>query len=546
MEKNNRPGKSETPETEYENSDKDLEERYRLPGQYETYPRYFEGSLLEGAAIEASSYVQVDHEMAFTSALGVISAVCQGLVDVSFPNNYTVPASLMMLTLANSGERKTALDSLLCQPLREVQKLKDEVYREEYQGYQRDLDIWKLKEKTLKKLLQKRCENGDDTFDIVNELHELDKDQPQKPRACKLIYSDTTPSALAYSMYQNVPMAYLLSDEGGASINGHAFRDFNLLNSIWSGSEVAIDRKASESFTLRNARLSVTMMIQPEVFKRFMQKRGKEAHESGFLSRYIVSCPVAQAGSRDKLSHKGELIHVKKFQERVRKRLEMSLEVFEGKRQKKTLSFTASACEFWEYIYGYIEREIKSDGVYAHAHAHAHASKLMDNITRVAALLHTFEKDDYQSEITKKDLRYAFCFCRYHSSHFINNVAGQPEVVEIANILVREIRKRAQNNVGSDNYYFTKTTVTQSGNPKLRVDGNFDRAVELLIKLGHLSKTIRNNTTQYTFSEIIQSTIPDPELKNGELYHVDELCRFSDQEYVKGRRRSFYQLKKGR
>ena len=194
--------------------------RLSLPEPGERFPLYKEHSLLDGASIEASNYSQVAYEMAATSALGVMSAVCQGLVDVAFPNGYTVPTSLMTLTIAGSGERKSSLDSLFSTPLSDIQQEKEQVYQAQSLKYQRDLKNWKLKEKALNRQLQKCHEGMGDCSDIVQRLYALDAEYPQAPRVCKLIYSDTTPSALAFGMYQHLPIAFLRSDEAGALMRG--------------------------------------------------------------------------------------------------------------------------------------------------------------------------------------------------------------------------------------------------------------------------------------------------------------------------------------
>ncbi|STF43313.1 CP4-57 prophage protein [Escherichia coli] len=77
------------------------------------------------------------------SALGAVSLVCQNLIDVCRLNTLRGPVSLFFLTLAESGERKTAVDKLLMKPL----------YQQEMQLYSRyksELAVWKNKEELLK------------------------------------------------------------------------------------------------------------------------------------------------------------------------------------------------------------------------------------------------------------------------------------------------------------------------------------------------------------------------------------------------------------
>ena len=504
------------------------DEYHSLPGIGDHWPHYLEHSLLEGACIEASRYIQVAYEMAVSSALGVMSAACQGLVDVAYPNGETVPTSLMILTVADSGERKTAVDSVFCKPLKEFQKLKEIENREARVKYQRQLNNWKQKEKTLNKSLAKRFQNGQETESVEAALDELDGVFPVPPTNYKLIYNNTTPSALAFGMHENFPLAYLLSDEAGTLLQGQALRDLYLFNSLWSGSDITVDRRTSESFTLSKARLSATIMVQPSILKRFMDKRGDEARDSGFFARFLVIYPEPQAGWRDNLSSPLAGRDTEKFQARVRERLEMSLQAYEEKREKTTLEFTTQAKSLWEKLYGHIERESRPDRLYAHTHSHA--GKLMDNVSRIAAIVHTFENENYTSNITIDELRYAYKLCRHYSRHYLTYIAGDPKVVRLANILVLAIRKygdRTQHGM-LDKYSFCISSVTKGGNQDLRVPENSENALTLLIRLGHIRTLPNQGGSRYEFGEeIVLKAGEEPDLKNGEEYYVKELPKYS-------------------
>lgn len=85
------------------------------------------------------------------SAPGAVSLVCQNLIDVCRLNTLR-GRSLFFLTLAESGERKTAVDKLLMKPL----------YQQEMQLYSRyksELAVWKNKEELLKAQKKHCCQN---------------------------------------------------------------------------------------------------------------------------------------------------------------------------------------------------------------------------------------------------------------------------------------------------------------------------------------------------------------------------------------------------
>ena len=505
--------------------------QHTLPEIGEEWPHYDERSLLEGAVVEVSQHVQVAYEMALSSALGVMAAVCQGLVDVAYPNGHSVPTSLMLLTIANTGERKTSVDNAFCKPLRDFQKEKDVENRKARATYQRELSIWKQKEKALNKVLSKQYMDGGDTHSIETQLHELDKERPDQPPLYKLIYDNTTPSALAFGMYENIPLAFLLSDEAGNLMQGQALRDLYLFNSLWSGSDITVDRRTSESFTLSNARLTASMMVQPPILDRFMRKRGDEVHDSGFFARFLVAYPEIDVTRREHLSAPSSGRELAKFQARARERLLTSIRAMKERQPKTTLRFTASAEKLWKELYGHIARESREDALYGHAHGHA--NKLMDNISRVAAILHTFENDDYRSEISTHELTYAYKLCRHYSKHYLIHVAGTPKVVSLATDLVRAVRKygKLTDHVSRDRYTFTTSMIKQRAIPRLRQHENFDQALTLLTRLGHIKGTPTRNGHQYEMGDtIVLKAAQEPELKNGEEYYIEELPKFSEQE----------------
>ncbi len=64
-----------------------------------------------------------------------------------------------------------------------------------------------------------------------------------------------------------------------------------MLNVLWDGGDLSVGRRTSESFTVRNARLTMGLMVQPETLRAFFAKNGLLARGCGFLVRFLVSWP---------------------------------------------------------------------------------------------------------------------------------------------------------------------------------------------------------------------------------------------------------------
>ncbi|MBZ9557330.1 DUF3987 domain-containing protein [Halomonas coralii] len=502
------------------------EAQYEIPAIENEWPHFREGSRFESAVVAVSDHVQVAYEMAVSVALGAMATACQGLVDVEYSNGHRVPTSLMMLVAARSGERKTALEGWFFGPIRELQREKEADFKCLQRVYAREAKTWEEKEKVLRKMVIKAFQEGQTTEALEERLAEHDKTKPIPPTDYRLIYENTTPSALTYGLHTNIPIACLLSSEAGSLFSGKAFEDLYLFNALWSGSSISDARRTSESFILDDARLTSALMIQPDIIQRFLDKRGDDAHGSGFLARFLIAYPTPMVGHRDEIPAEISDADIAPFQERLRELLLESLDTLDNQRPRRVLTFTASAKKLWKKLYRRIEQEILPDQLYYHAEGHA--SKLMDNISRIAGVLHTFEGDS--GGIDTDTLKYAYRLGRHYSRHYLDHIAGEPEIVTLGNRLVQDIRKFAVYN--NDQYRFVISDIKQRTHPKLRKKDKMKAAITLLKRLGHLQE--QSHGKQLVFKDTVLGS-REPELKNGEVYYLEELPRFEEQELIPGR-----------
>lgn len=500
------------------------------------WPRYHQSSCLQDAVLTASKHTQVSYEMALSTALGIMAAACQGLVDVAMPNHHKTPVSLMLLILAESGERKTSLLSLFTEPLNHFQKEKDEEKKDEEKKHLNAIKVWNLKRKAIEKTIEETIKTeGHDahTSTLEKQLNKLDESKPNTQKYYKLIYQNTTTQALTRGMHENIPLAFLLTDEAESAVNGPLFKDTTTLNTLWSGKGEDVARVTKESYTLKNPRLSATFMIQPAIFNDFMEgPKGKKAGDSGLLARFLIVQPESRIGKRKAISPHIDQKSLDKFYSRVSERMQESFDAVKKGRDKTLLTFTPDAKQLWANINERIESEMSEHSIYTNARAHA--SKLMEQISRIAAVIHTFENDNYHSEIKSEDLYYAYKLARHYSRHFLEYVTGTPEIVTNANALVAFIKKEHAKKNGiteATSYPFIKSKVTQYGPSRVRAPGPQKEVFDFLIKLGHL-KQDPNSISKLTLYEnalecLATQSKKEPELKNGELYYIEELPKFS-------------------
>lgn len=134
--------------------------------------------------------------------------------------------------------------------------------------------------------------------DLKRTLADLLRSEPKKPRPIQLIFEDVTQESLAYELYHGAGNAALVSDEGATILGARASQYLSILNKLYSGDSVTVNRRRSESFVVSNARVTLSLMVQPNSILKFYQKKGAEASGIGFLARFLVCNPVSTQGGR--------------------------------------------------------------------------------------------------------------------------------------------------------------------------------------------------------------------------------------------------------
>lgn len=457
--------------------------RYRrsvLPGIGKPFPRFTCLPLLKAVVDEAENNIQAPRPLIFFGALAAVAVGTQGLFDVRKPIGQSVPMSLMLLSIANSGERKSTAENIFLEPIREFQKIKGFVYQAELKEWESRLKIWDAKNKVILKLIAKLTSGGACSEDAERRLIDHERTRPVKPKQFKMLYEDSTSEALFLGLHQNLPSAGLTSSEGGGVLNGRALADLSKQNAIWSGDSITVDRKTVESYELNWARLTVSMMAQESSFKTYMENAGDKSRGSGLLARFLVCHPRSTQGTRFIKNETVSWEYRNKFAVRLKEILERNVFLLEDPtRERQIINLSPEASEEWLDVYNAIESEIKAGGRFDGLGDHA--SKLADNIARVAAILHCFE--GFEGDVSWGTLRFSVDFCLWCSDEF-NYLFLPPKQEEVDASELSEWL-RCHWDKGTD--WMTKNYIRQYGPNKLRGKDRLNRALEEL----HSQRKIR-------------------------------------------------------
>lgn len=364
--------------------------------QADPYPLAELPGLIGGAVREVVDFVQCPVALGACSALAVVSVVCQGLVDVRRAAKLEGPTSLYLLAIADSGERKTSVDGYFSGPIKTRDAEQAEAAKPIIQKHGSEDAIREAKKSGLVAAIAETKKKGNPTENLEAQLYELESKKLEEPKVPKLLFSDATQEALAYSLAHCWPIGGILSSEAGIVFGGHAMgkdsamRNMAMLNSLWDADTITIDRKTSGSYTVRGVRLTMSLAVQSEAVRSFLDGSKGLARGIGWLARFLIAWPESTQGNRMFKEPPEDWPQLAKFHQRLDELLDHPL-IFDAKGNLSPvmLELSPEAKDTWVAFHDDVETELRPGGDMAEAKDVA--SKAADNAVRLAALFHVFE-----------------------------------------------------------------------------------------------------------------------------------------------------------
>ena len=356
---------------------------------------------------EVTYATQAPIQLVTSVALAAAAIAVQSTCTVARKPGLEGPVSLFLLTICESGERKSAVQAQFFKPFADQQRCWHEEAAQKASEQLIERQIWKEKSSALRAELRRAARQGNPTDEIEKRLRGFLEAEPKAGNTRKLIYEDTTPEALLAGLHTCGNSAALVHDEFGHFVDGSMSKKLPLLNSIWSGSEPAVDRKTVDSFVTRDPRLTCLFQAQPAVFQRFMDKQGQQARGNGFLARTLMSSPPSTQGGRFDDGVATPCEHLAWFHDRCRTLLNRSW--------NRVLRFTPDAQRLWHNVAN--EYEATMQPGWLNSDIRDFASKAAEHIARIAAVLHGFMNDE-SDEISVDFLQAAIDLVEIHRQQF--------------------------------------------------------------------------------------------------------------------------------
>ena len=364
--------------------------------QPELYPLDALPTAMREAVLEVQGFAQAPMAMVATSALSALSMAAQALHDVKRAEKLTGPIGLFTLVLADSGERKTTCDDFFMPAIRQWQRGQEEAMRPLVESHEAALDAWNAEREGIVVKIKELSKNGKPTDALKRDLADLQAEKPEPPRVPRLVYSDITPEELGYQLAKRWPSAAITASEGGTVLGGHsmtgdsAMRNMARLNDLWSGQEISSDRRTSESWVARGARLTVGLQVQESTLRSFFDKSAGLARGTGFLARFLVAWPQSTQGMRLFKDAPDQWPKLAAYHQRIERILSVPTPMDDdGALTPSLIPLSAQAKAQWVEYHDEVETRLAVGGDYAEVRDVA--SKSADNAARLAALFHIFE-----------------------------------------------------------------------------------------------------------------------------------------------------------
>ncbi|NCC41607.1 MAG: DUF3987 domain-containing protein [Gammaproteobacteria bacterium] len=452
----------------------------------EPYPVEALGEVLGPAVWALHEAIKAPVAMCAQSVLAAASFAAQAHFDAAMPWGEVKPVSLAMLTVGESGERKSGVDDLVLGAAKAQERADMSAYEDDRLDYESELAQWKRALEAANKRAsgkdQGRKEDYRKAADDVGP-------PPQAPILPLRFVSDPTVEGLYKLLAISQPSVALFSDEGGLLIGGHALNSDNALKTLarwckmWDGSPYDRVRGGDGSGILYGRRMALHQLAQPDVMTSLLSDR--MANGQGFLARCLVAWPESTIGTRiiERYERGGDRQDVKRLFARLKSLFEAPPRTMENRAQEldpRPLALAADAEPLAVAASNQFESLMRSGMPLCEIRDRA--SKAMDNAMRIAVTLTAIDRGLAAHEISRETFERALVLVQWYLAEALRirgTVAVSQSVVD-AESLLDWLRSRGLR-------LFRSHQVLNSGPAQLRNKTRFTTAVAELVSNGYVA-----------------------------------------------------------
>ena len=365
--------------------------------------------------VESVAHVcQVDKGLPASVCLGALSA-CLGRKSMVTMGTHSEPLNLFLISILEPGNRKSAVVSLLTEPL---YRLQSEIAESMADEIRRAVNENKIREARLKKLQTKAAEtdNEGERRQAAQAAETLLKEIADNPVPKPPIYikdGDISPEKLGDLMADNGERLAIISAEGGS---------FSIMEGLYSegrpnldiylkghaGDAWSCDRLGREGKSMMNPALTVCLAVQGDVVQEI--GKNKRFRGRGLLARFLYTKCRPMVGYRARQTDKIPDSVIHEYARNIKTLLDLPDSI-------DSLTLAPDAQDLWNMVYNVFEEEMQPGS--GMQFIKDWGSKLPGAVARIAGLLHCAEhgRNAYQTPISVNIVDAAARIGHYFESH---------------------------------------------------------------------------------------------------------------------------------
>lgn len=486
------------------------------------YPINLFPEIIRNAIIEVSIDLDLPVGLVADCALAAISLVCQDKINVDRYNKFQGPVSLFIFTIADKSTGKSTAYKPFMNFIDEFEEEKHLEFHELNKKYEVEKSRWSVELEGALSAIKVAKRKNLPLVDLNKEHDEVWGRKPIQPKEVKIKFEKVSPVVVLESLHENWPSASLISSEGGTVFNSQTLNNLSDINKLWSGEKITLDRKSESSFILKDARLSIFLMTHSKIFIDYLDGKGSQALDNGFIDRCLISKPYSTSSELFNTTLKSENLaiessHLEKFGYRLKEILRKP-----SGQPPILLKLSDPANQRLKFFYDLIKNASKignSNSIFIDF-----PSKLPETSARLAALFHYFS--GAEGLISDEMIYKTNEICAWYQWQFINfrksqekpsKIIKQPSISKFEKIDLFPNKVPQHETDARDMKDFLRSLL-----PKM-VGCNTIRLGYIKKTIGHPFKRSSNRTTNAIQLLMNQSSLRIYYWNNEEYYQLNPL-----------------------
>ncbi len=362
------------------------------------------GELLSNAAKAIHDKTQAPLVMCAQSVLVAAATITQAHINIEIRPGQIRPTNIFGLCIAESGERKSAVDKIAMEPINDFQNMLREHYSKNYLDWKNANDVYEKERSNIlnKDKIHKTPEQKQSALKALGP-------PPEKPLKPEILSGEPTIEGLLNHLSQSLPFHCVASDDAGEFFGGHSFKDdarlrtIATLSKLWDGADLSPRLRATGiNPYLAGRRVSMVLLAQQDVAIPFISDRLNKSQ--GITARFLCTYPKSTQGKRDpkrKPSVESDIAlknYSRQFLNLLNRPLPTKPETA-NELKPRIININSDA---WPLIHHYeisIESKLGETGELSHISGTA--NKSCENAIRIAAVIAFFDNPDI-TELSKE------------------------------------------------------------------------------------------------------------------------------------------------